>query len=73
MERDGEEWRIAVKRRPFVGGNGKNGDHEVVKVLSPYLEGRGMLHGATRAAVRLTKRIAVIGQVFDCVSTLAEI
>lgn len=60
------EWGIEVKRLQFVGDNGKNGDHEVAKVLSPYLKDRGMLHDALRLReYGFTRRIAVIGYGFD--------
>lgn len=60
------EWGIEVKRLQFVGDNGKNGDHEVAKVLSPYLKDRGMLHDALRLRqYGFTRRIAVVGYGFD--------
>jgi hypothetical protein len=63
---DENEWGIEVKRLQFVGDNGKNGDHEVAKVLSPYLKDRGMLHDALRLRqYGFTKRIAVIGYGFN--------
>lgn len=63
---DEHEWGIEVKRLQFVGDNGKNGDHEVAKILSPYLKDRGMLHDALRLLkYGFTKRIAVIGYGFD--------
>ena len=61
-----DEWGIEVKRLQFVGDNGKNGDHEVAKVLSPYLKDRGILHDALRLLRHgFTHRIAVIGYGFD--------
>lgn len=63
---DENEWGVEVKRLQFVGDNGKNGDHEVAKVLSPYLKDRGMLHDALRLRqYGFTKRIAVVGYGFD--------
>ena len=63
---DENEWGIEVKRLQFVGDNGKNGDHEVAKVLSPYLKDRGMLHDALRLRqYGFTRRIAIIGYGFD--------
>lgn len=63
---DEDEWGIEVKRLQFVGDNGKNGDHEVSKMLSPYLKDRGMLHDALRLLkYGFTRRIAVIGYGFD--------
>lgn len=60
------EWGIEVKRLQFVGDNGKNGDHETAKMLSPYLKDRGVLHDALRLrAYGFTRRIAVIGYGFD--------
>ncbi len=60
------EWGIEVKRLQFVGDNGKNGDHEVAKVLSPYLKDRGMLHDALRLRkYGFTRRIAIVGYGFD--------
>lgn len=61
-----DEWGIEIKRLQFVGDNGKNGDHEVAKVLSPYLKDRGMLHDALRLRqYGFTERIAVVGYGFD--------
>lgn len=63
---DEPEWGIEVKRLQFVGDNGKNGDHEVAKMLSPYLKDRGVLHDALRLReYGFTRRIAVIGYGFD--------
>lgn len=63
---DAPEWGIEVKRLQFVGDNGKNGDHEVAKVLSPYLKDRGMLHDALRLReYGFSRRIAVVGYGFD--------
>lgn len=60
------EWGIEVKRLQFVGDNGKNGDHETAKMLSPYLKDRGVLHDALRLReYGFTRRIAVIGYGFD--------
>lgn len=61
-----QEWGIEVKRLQFVGDNGKNGDHEVAKMLSPYLKDRGVLHDALRLReYGFTRRIAVVGYGFD--------
>lgn len=63
---DENEWGIEVKRLQFVGDNGKNGDNETAKVLSPYLKDRGLLHDALRLQrYGFTRRIAVIGYGFD--------
>lgn len=63
---DEPEWGIEVKRLQFVGDNGKNGDHEVAKMLSPYLKDRGVLHDALRLReYGFTRRIAVVGYGFD--------
>lgn len=63
---DQNEWGIEVKRLQFVGDNGINGDHEVSKVLSPYLKDRGILHDALRLRqYGFTRRIAVVGYGFD--------
>lgn len=60
------EWGIEVKRLQFVGDNGKNGDHETAKMLSPYLKDRGVLHDALRLReYGWTRRIAVVGYGFD--------
>jgi hypothetical protein len=60
------EWGIEVKRLQFVGNNGKNGDYETAKVLSPYLKDRGMLHDAIRLReYGWTQRIAIIGYGFN--------
>lgn len=60
------EWGIELKRLQFVGDNGRNGDHEVAKVLSPYLKDRGMLHDALRLReYGFTRRIAIVGYGFD--------
>jgi hypothetical protein len=71
---DEHEWGIEVKRLQFVGDNGKNGDHEVAKILSPYLKDRGMLHDALRLLkYGFTERVAVVGYAFDYnVQTLAH-
>jgi hypothetical protein len=63
---DSPEWGIEVKRLQFVGDNGKNGDHEVAKMLSPYLKDRGVLHDALRLReYGFTRRIAVVGYGFN--------
>lgn len=60
------EWGIEVKRFQFVGDNGKNGDYEVAKMLSPYLKDRGVLHDALRLReYGFTRRIAVLGYGFN--------
>lgn len=60
------EWGIEFKRLQFVGDNGKNGDHETAKMLSPYLKDRGVLHDALRLRAHgFTRRVAVIGYGFD--------
>ncbi|WP_134740566.1 hypothetical protein [Nocardioides sp. 503] len=60
------EWGVEVKRLQFVGDNGKNGDHETAKMLSPYLKDRGVLHDALRLReYGWTRRIAVVGYGFD--------
>lgn len=61
-----EEWGIEIKRLQFVGDNGGNGDHEVAKVLSPYLKDRGVLHDVLRLReYGFTRRVAVVGYGFD--------
>lgn len=63
---DEHEWGIEIKRLQFVGDNGVNGDHEVAKVLSPYLKDRGMLHDALRLRqYGFTRRVAIVGYGFD--------
>jgi hypothetical protein len=71
---DAPEWGIEVKRLQFVGDNGKNGDHEVAKVLSPYLKDRGMIHDAIRLReYGFARRVAIIGYGFDYdYETIAE-
>jgi hypothetical protein len=71
---DRDEWGIEVKRLQFVGDNGKRGDYETTKVLSPYLKDRGMLHDAVRLRQHgFTRRIAIVGYSFDYDSaTLSE-
>lgn len=60
------EWGIEVKRLQFVGDNGRNGDHETAKMLSPYLKDRGVLHDALRLReYGFTSRVAVVGYGFD--------
>ena len=60
------EWGIELKRLQFVGDNGKKNDHQVAKVLSPYLKDRGMLHDAIRLKeYGWSKRIAIIGYGFN--------
>lgn len=60
------EWGIEIKRLQFVGDNGKNGDHETAKMLSPYLKDRGVLHDALRLReYGFTRRIAVVGYGFE--------
>jgi hypothetical protein len=65
-----DEWGIEVKRLQFVGDNGKRGDYETTKVLSPYLKDRGMLHDAVRLRqYGFTRRIAIVAYSFDYDST----
>jgi len=60
------EWAIEVKHIALVGHNGKRGDHETSKMLSPYLKDRGMLHDVARLRhYRLARRHAVIGYAFS--------
>jgi hypothetical protein len=60
------EWGIEIKRLQFVGDNGKNGDHETAKMLSPYLKDRGVLHDALRLReYGFTRRISVVGYGFN--------
>jgi hypothetical protein len=66
---DGEnepEWAIEAKRIGLVGDNGKQGDYEVGKILSPYLKDRSLLHDAHRLrGDPPARRLAVIGWAFD--------
>jgi hypothetical protein len=63
---DEPEWGIEIKRLQFVGDNGKKGDYETAKVLSPFLKDRGMLHDALRLKqYGWSKRIAIIGYGFN--------
>lgn len=68
------EWGIEVKRLQFVGDNGKRGDFETTKVLSPYLKDRGMLHDALRLRkYGFTQRIAILAYSFDYdISTIQD-
>lgn len=61
-----EEWGIEVKRLQHVGDNGKVNGYAPAKVLSPYLNDRGMLHDALRLReYGFTERVAIIGYCFD--------
>lgn len=60
------EWGVEVKKIPLVGNNGKRNDFNVTKMLSPFLKDRGLLHDAARLRQHgFTRRVAVIGYVFD--------
>ena len=60
------EWAIEVKRLQFVGDNGKKNDHNVQKMLSPYLKDRALTHDVDRMRIDpLAKRHAVIGYAFE--------
>ena len=61
-----DEWGIEVKRLQFVGDNGKSNGYTTTKVLSPYLNDRGMLHDALRLReYGFTRRIAIVGYCFE--------
>jgi hypothetical protein len=60
------EWAIEAKRIQLVGDNGKQGDYEVGKILSPYLKDRSLLHDAHRLrGDPPARRLAVIGWAYD--------
>lgn len=63
---EGLEWGVEVKRLQFAGNNGGQNDHQVAKVLSPYLKDRGLLHDALRLQQHgFTRRIAVVAYGFN--------
>lgn len=67
------EWGVEVKRIQLVGNNGKGNDYNVTKMLSPYLKDRGLLHDAARLRQHgFTRRVAVVGYVFDYDRTWPE-
>ncbi len=60
------EWAIELKRIQFVGDNGKNNDHNVQKMLSPYLKDRSLVHDVERMRqYPLAHHHAVIGYAFS--------
>lgn len=62
----GPEWAIEVKRLQLIGNNGKANGYGAVKMLSPYLSERSMLHDAARLEhYDAARRHAVIGYSFD--------
>ena len=59
------EWAVEVKKLAFIGDNGKNNDHAVQKLLSPYLKDRSLIHDIDRLqGAFLAERKAVIGYAF---------
>jgi hypothetical protein len=60
------EWAIEFKRLQFIGNNGKNNDHNVQKMLSPYLKDRSLIHDIHRLNQwQISQRQAVIGYMFS--------
>jgi hypothetical protein len=62
----GREWAIEVKRIQFIGDNGKNNDHNVQKMLSPYMKDRSLVHDIDRMQGHpVARRHAVLGYAFS--------
>jgi hypothetical protein len=60
------EWAIELKYIQLVGDNGKNNDHTIQKVLSPYLKDRSLFHDVKRLSQSLiSEKKAVIGFGFE--------
>ena len=60
------EWAIEVKRIQFIGDNGKKNDHNVQKMLSPYMKDRSLVHDIERMRKHpIASRHAVIGYAFS--------
>lgn len=60
------EWAIEIKRIQFIGDNGKKNDHNVQKMLSPYMKDRSLIHDIERMRKHpIALRHAVIGYAFS--------
>ena len=60
------EWAIELKYIQLVGDNGKNNDHTIQKVLSPYLKDRSLFHDVDRLnGSQISEKKAVIGFGFE--------
>ena len=60
------ELAIEVKRIQLVGDNGKNNDHGIQKVLSPYLKDRSLIHDIIRMKKSsISRRKVVLGFGFE--------
>ena len=60
------EWAIELKYIQLVGDNGKNNDHTIQKVLSPYLKDRSLIHDVNRLSQSsISEKKAVIGFGFE--------
>ncbi len=60
------EWAVEVKRIQFIGDNGKRNDHNVQKMLSPYMKDRSLIHDIERMRKHpIAQRHAVIGYAFS--------
>lgn len=60
------EWALEVKRIQFVGDNGKKNDHNVQKMLSPYMKDRSLIHDIERMRKHpIAENHAVIGYAFS--------
>jgi hypothetical protein len=60
------EWAVEVKRIQFIGDNGKKNDHNVQKMLSPYMKDRSLVHDIERMRSHpIAKRHAVLGYAFS--------
>ncbi|MBL7813253.1 MAG: hypothetical protein JNL57_13610 [Bacteroidetes bacterium] len=64
--KDHYEFAIEIKRIQFVGDNGKNNDHGIQKVLSPYIKDRSLFHDIDKLLRSdLGRRRIVLGYGFE--------